>query len=87
MLELGPRVLQDGPDLNRRRLLFAFDGDEQMPARVAPPALARGLQPHVTVIEQPHLLGEQIGDRGDIVAQIGDHPQADLVGDLDSGSV
>ena len=87
VLELRPRVLQHGADLDRRRLLLAFHADQQVPAGVTPPALARRLQAHVAVVEQPHLVGEQRGDRVDVLAQIGDDPQPDLVGDLASGSL
>ena len=85
VLELRPRVLQHGADLDRRGLLFALDADQQVPARIAPAAFARGLQTHVAVVEQPHLVGEQRRDRVDVVAQIGDDPQPDLVGDLHQG--
>ena len=77
VLELGPRVLQHGADLDRRRLLFALDADQQVPAGITPPAFARGLQTHVAVVEQPHLVGEQSRDRVDVLAQIGDDPQPD----------
>ena len=83
VLELRPCVLQHGAHLDRRGLLFASDADEQVPAGIAPPALACGLQPHVAVVEQSHLVGEQRRHRVDVLAQIGDDPQPDLVGDLD----
>ena len=57
VLELRPRVLQDCPHLDGRGLLLALDGDEQVPARITPAALARRLQTHVAVVEQPHLVG------------------------------
>ncbi len=82
VLELRPRVLQDRAHLNRRGLLLALDADQQVPARVAPAALAGGLLTHVAVVEQLHLVGQQVGDGRDVVAQERDHAQADLVGDL-----
>ena len=57
-----------------------------MPAGVAEPALAGGLLPHVAVVEHPQLVAEQVGDRGDVAAHVGDDPHPDLVGDLGSGS-
>ena len=82
VLELRPCVLQHRAHLDGRRLLFALHADQQMPAGIAPPAFARGLQPHVPIVEQTHLVGQQRRDRVDVLAQVGDDPQADLVGDL-----
>jgi len=52
-------------------LLLALHPDQQVPARVAPTAFARGLETHVSVLEQPHLVGEQPGDRVDVGPQVG----------------
>ena len=93
VLELGPGVLEDRADLHlrapaaerlvgRRRAAGRVDRHEQVPAGVAEPALARGLLPHVAVVEHPQLVAEQVRHRGDVAVQVGDHPDPDLVGDL-----
>ena len=56
--------------------------DHQVPTGVAEPALARGLLAPVAVVVHEHLLGQNVGDGVDVVAYVGDHPDAELVGDL-----
>src|SRR4029079_7756268 len=85
-------VLQDGAHLDRRapavqvvvhgRVGLGAGGDEQVSAGVSPAAVGGGLLPHVAVVEEGELVGQQVGDGVDVVAQVGDHPDPDLVGDL-----
>ena len=82
VLELRPRVLQHGAHLDlRERAAVLRVGDLEVPAGVAEPALARGLLAEVAVVEHGQLAAEHVGDRGDVAAHVGDHPDADLVGD------
>ena len=53
-----------------------------MPAGVAEPALARGLLAEVAVVEDGQLAAEHVGDGGHVAAHVGDHAEADLVGDV-----
>ena len=94
VLELGPRVLQDGADLHRglapgHRSAGALAGGvelhEQVPARVAEPALGGGLLTHVAVVEQDELGAEQLGHGLHVGQDIRHDAHADLVGDLGLG--
>ena len=58
------------------------EADQQVPAGVAEPALARGLPAHVAVVVDDDLVVEQVGHGLDVAVHVGDHPDADLVGDL-----
>ena len=93
VLELGPGVLQHGADLHLhvaarqvgvRRLALAsrVEDDLEVAAGVAEPALAGRLAAEVAVVGDDHLVGQQVGDRRDVVAHVGDHPDAELVADL-----
>ena len=93
VLELGPRVLQHGPDLDLRLtpaqqleavLAFAhrIQADEQVAAGVAEPTLTRRLLAHVAIVVDHDLVREQVGDGLDVAVHVGDHPHADLVGDV-----
>ena len=53
-----------------------------MPAGVAEPALAGGLPAHVPVVLDDDLVGQQLGDGGDVAEHVGDDPDPDLVGDV-----
>ena len=80
VLELGPGVLQHGAELHLHDP--ALDLHLQVPAGVAEPALAGGQLPEVAVVEHRQLLGEQRGHGLDVVADVGDHPDAELVADV-----
>ena len=91
MLELGPGVLQHrahlhlhhAPDQVRQLgRPVRVHADQQVPAGVTEPALLRGPPTHVPVVDHPHLRGQQLGDRLHITLHVGDHPHADLVGDV-----
>ena len=94
MLELRPRVLQHGADLHLGAHAARWPSnsgcaartgsrrDLQVPAGVAEPTFAGGLSAHVAVLEHGELVGEQVGHGGDVAEHVGDHADADLVGDL-----
>ena len=93
VLELRPRVLQHRADLHLRRvpahqlvggmpLARGVEADQQVPAGVAEPALLRGLLAHVAVVVHDHLVAQQLGHGRDVAVHVGDHPDADRVGDL-----
>jgi hypothetical protein len=88
VLELGPRVLQDGAQLDRRtlqglvvRLGHTVTGDEQVPAGVTEASFAGRQAAHVAVLEDGVVLPEQLGHREDVALHIGDDAHADLVCD------
>ena len=53
-----------------------------MPAGVAETAGARGLLAEVAVVDDRELVGEQLRHGSDIALHVGDHANADDVGDL-----
>ena len=57
----------------------------EVPAGVPEAAFAGGLAPHVAVAEQRELLGQEVDDGDDVAEHVGDHPNADLVGDVGQG--
>ncbi len=93
VLELGPGVLQHRPDLHLDRLPeqdrlqrtvhpARVELEQQVPAGVAEAPLAGRLPPEVAVVEHLGLVGEEVGDRLHVAVHVGDHAQADLVGDV-----
>ena len=67
-----------------RRLTLArgVERDLQVAAGVAEPALAGRLTAEVAVVGDDHLVGEQLGDRVHVGADVGDDADPELVADL-----
>ena len=89
VLELGPGVLEHRAQLDRGaeragRMPSARRSPsrhQQVPAGVAEPTRRGGLLAEVAVVENGELLGEQVGDGVHVALDVGDDPDADLVGD------
>ena len=93
VLELRPGVLEHGADLHLRdpaaqtrvaglALAGRVERDQQVPAGVAEAALARGLVAHVAVVVTTTWSPSRSATARDVAVDVGDHADADLVGDL-----